>query len=133
MNRQTLRHFRPAIVVFFFLNVGFFTLQKSLEKWGFDQEVLVYGNIILFVISAVTFLMGAKGMQSKNNHAFFRLVYGSFMIKLFLLAGTAFAYIMYMKKNVNKPALFFCLGLYVVYTIIEVSALMKMGKKKNNA
>jgi hypothetical protein len=132
MNRQILRQFRPAIFVFIFLNAGFFTLQGSLEKWGFDQEVLVYGNLLLFVISTVTFFMGAKGMLSKNNHAFFRLVYGSFMVKLFLLAGAAFAYIMYMKKDVNKPALFFCLGLYVVYTVIEVSALMKMGKKKNN-
>jgi hypothetical protein len=133
MNRETLRHFRPAIFVFFFLNLGFFTLQKSLEKWGFDQDVLVFGNIILFIISAITFLMGAKGLQSKNNHAFFRLIYGSFMIKLFLLAGTALIYIMSMKKNVNKPALFFCLGLYLIYTVIEVSALMKLGKKKNDA
>lgn len=133
MNRQMIRQFSPAIFIFLFLNLGFFTLQKSLYKWGFDQEVLVYGNFILFIISIVSFLMSARGMQSKNNHAFFRLVYGSFIVKLFLLAGTAFAYIMYMKKNVNKPALFLCLGLYVVYTVIEVSALMKMGKKKTDA
>jgi hypothetical protein len=133
MKNEALKYFRPAIFVFLFLNIGFFTLSKSLAKWGFDQNVLVYGNIILFIISAITFFMGAKGLKSENNHAFFRLVYGSFMVKLFLLAGTAFIYIMSMKKNVNKPALFFCLGLYLVYTVIEVSALMKLGKKKNNA
>jgi hypothetical protein len=133
MNWQALRYFRPAIFVFLFLNIGFFSLQKKLTGWGFDQDVLVYGNIILFVISLISFMMGAKGLESKNNHVFIRLVYGSFIVKLFLLAGAAFVYIMAMKKNVNKPALILCMGLYIVYTVIEVAALMKTGKKKTNA
>lgn len=132
MNRQAFRFFRPAIFIFLFLNIGFFTLQKSLTNWGFSQEVLVYGNIILFVISLVSFWMGAKGMKSKNNHVFFRMVYGSFMVKFFIIASTALVYIMVMKKEVNKPALFFCMGLYIVYTVAEVSALMKLGKQKTN-
>ena len=77
--------------------------------------------------------MGANGLQSKNNHAFFQWVYGSFIVKLFLLAGAAFIYIMTMKKDVNKPALFLCMGLYLIYTLIEVSGLMKMAKQKTNA
>ena len=44
-----------------------------------------------------------------------------------------FVYIMMNKKEVNKPSLFFCMGLYVVYTIIEVSGLMKVNKQKTNA
>ena len=132
MNRQAIRYYRPAILVFLFLNIGFFTMQKRLADWGFNQEVLVYGNIILFAISLVSFLMGARGMQSKNNHVFFRMVYGSFMVKFFILAGAALVYIMVMKKEVNKPALFLCMGLYIVYTVIEVSALMKLSKQKIN-
>jgi len=37
------------------------------------------------------------------------------------------------KKDVNKPGLFFCMGLYIVYTFIEVSGLMKVNKQKTNA
>ena len=133
MNWKALRYFRPAIFIFFFLNIGFFSMQKNLTEKGFDQEVLVYGNIILFAIFLVSFLMVAKGQRSKNNHEFFRLMYGSFILKLFLLAGIAFAYIITMKKEVNKPALFLCMLLYVIYTIIEVTALMKSGKQKLNA
>ena len=133
MNRSSLRYFRPAIFVFFFLNIVFFTLEKRLESWGFNQTVLVFGNIILFSIFLISFLMGSKGLQTKNGHVFFRWIYGSFMVKLFLLAGTAFAYILSARKDINKPALFFCMGLYVIYTIIEVSALMKLGKQKKNA
>ena len=133
MNRSSIRHFRLAILFFLFLNIGFVILAKKLETWGFDQTVLIIGNIILFVISFISFLMGDKGLKSKNSHAFFRWIYGSFMVKLFLLAGAAFVYIITEKKNVNKPALFFCMGLYLVYTAIEVTALMKMSKQTKNA
>ncbi len=133
MNRSALRFFRPAIFVFFFLNLGFFTLEKRLEDWGFDQMALVVGNIILFAVSFISFFMSGRGLQSKSGHAFFRWVYGSFMAKLFLLAGAAFFYVISLRKNVNKPALFFCMGLYVLYTVIEMSALMKINKQKKNA
>lgn len=132
MNWQAIRVYRPAIFVFFFLNISFFTLQKRLIEKGFDLDVLVYGNIILFIIFLISFLMVSKGQRSKNNHQFFRLMYSSFMLKLFLLAGIAFGYIITMKKEVNKPALFFCMALYIVYTIIEVTALMKYSKQNPN-
>ena len=133
MNKQSLRNFLPAIILFLVLNSGFLSMMKKLQGWGFDYPVLVFGNIIVFAISFVSYLMAVKGLTTKNNHAFFRWVYGSVMIKLFLLAGVAFVYIMMNKEGVNKPALFFCMGLYILYTFIEVSALMKVNKQKTNA
>ena len=106
---------------------------KRLQDWGFDYRVLVFGNIIVFGISFLSYYMAARGLTTKNSHAFLRWVYGSVMLKLFLLASVAFVYIMMNKKEVNKPALFFCMGLYIVYTFIEVSALMKVSKPKPNA
>jgi len=108
-------------------------MMKKLENWGFDYSALVIGNLLVFAISFLSYWMAVKGLTTKNNHAFFRWVYGSIMIKLFLLAGVAFVYIMMNKKEVNKPALFFCMGLYIIYTFIEVSALMKLNKQKTNA
>ena len=108
-------------------------MTNRLKDWGFDYPVLVFGNILIFSISLLSYWMAVKGLTTKNAHAFFRWVYGSVMIKLFLLAGIAFVYIMMNKKEVNKPGLFFCMGLYIVYTVIEVSALMKVNKQKTNA
>ena len=133
MNKQALRNFFPAIMLFLVLNSGFLATMKSLEKWGFDYSVLVFGNLIVFGISFLSYWMGVRGLTTKNPHSFFRWVYGSIMIKLFLLSAVAFAYIMATKKEVNKPGLFFCMGLYVVYTFIEVSGLMKVNKQKTNA
>ena len=133
MNKQALRNFFPAIMIFLVLNSGFLATMKKLESWGFDYGVLLFGNLIVFGISFLSYWMAVRGLTTRNNHAFFRWVYGSIMIKLFLLAGVAFVYIMMNKKEVNKPGLFFCMGLYVVYTFIEVSALMKVSKQKTNA
>jgi hypothetical protein len=133
MNKQALRNFFPAIMIFLVLNSGFLALMKLLKDWGFDYTVLVFGNLLVFGISFLSYWMAVKGLTTKNTHAFFRWVYGSIMIKLFLLAAVAFIYIMVNKNEVNKPGLFFCMGLYIVYTFIEVSALMKVNKQKTNA
>ena len=133
MNRPVQRNFLPAIMIFLILNSGFLLMMKRLETWGFDFSVLVFGNIIVFGTSLLSYWMAVKGLTTKNNYAFFRWVYGSIMLKLFLLAGVAFVYIMMNKKEVNKPGLFFCMGLYIVYTFIEVSGLMKVNKQKTNA
>ena len=72
-------------------------------------------------------------MKTKNTPAFLRGVYGGIMLKLFSCLIIAFIYIMTYKKNVNKPALFFCMGLYIVYTFVEVKALMKLSAAQKNA
>ena len=133
MNKQSLKNFLPAVILFLVFNSGFLSMMRKLEDWGFAYPVLVFGNLIIFAISFLSYWMAVRGLTTKNNHAFFRWVYGSVMIKLFLLAGVAFAYIMMNKSEVNKTALFFCMGLYIVYTFIEVSALMKVNKQKTNA
>jgi hypothetical protein len=133
MNKQALRGFFPAILIFLVLNSGFLAMMKKLESWGFDYPALIFGNVLIFGISFLSYWMAIKGLTTKNNHAFFRWVYGSVMVKLFILAGVAFLYIMMNKEKVNKPALFFCMGLYIIYTFIEVSALMKVNKQKTNA
>jgi hypothetical protein len=133
MNKQSFRNFFPAIMIFLVLNSGLLIMMNRLEDWGFDYTVLVFGNLLIFGISFLSYWMAVKGLTTKNNHAFFRWVYGSIMIKLFLLAGVAFIYIVMNKKEVNKPSLFFCMGLYIIYTFFELSALMKVNKQKTNA
>lgn len=132
MTKQTVRFFLPAIILFLVMNSGFLMLMRKFESWGFDYSVLVFGNILIFGISFLSYWMATKGLSAKSSHAFVRWVYTSIMFKLFFLMLLAFAYIMIMKKDVNKPGLFFCMGLYFVYTIIEVSALMKVNKMGSN-
>ena len=132
MDRPLLRRFLPSIIVFILFNAAFIIFSDRLEKKGFDSTVLLIGNVLLFAITAISFLMGAKALRTQNTHAFFRLVYGSFILKLLFLAIAAFAYIMTEKKDVNKPSLFVCMGLYLIYTFIEVNILVKTVRKKTD-
>jgi F0F1-type ATP synthase assembly protein I len=133
MRENNRRPFLPVIILFIVLN-GFFVAGKSiLAKWGADQSVLILGNLILFLATLLSYQFSIRGLKSDNPQAVVRSVYGSFIIKFFVCIIAAFAYIMSVKKNVNKPALFTCMGLYLVYTFLEVSVLTKLSKQKKNA
>ena len=132
MNKNLFQSIRPLILVFVFLTAFFISGKSWFEKKGVDQDVLIAGNLILFLVSLSAFLITNKSLASSNPQAFVRAMYGSFIIKFFVLAIAAFVYIMIAKKNVNKPALIACAGLYIIYTGIETRALMKMLKQKKN-
>ena len=133
MNQNSLKLLRPMILIFIFLNAFFLVGKDWLAKKNIDQEVLIIGNLVLFIVTLLTFLLTYRSLKSKNPNAFVRAMYGGFMIKFFVVAIAAFIYIMITKKNVNKPALFFCMGLYIVYTFFEVTALLRVLKQKKNA
>ena len=121
------------ILVFVILNGMFVIGAESLERFKADQSVLILGNLLLFLIALTSFLLTKRSLSSANPNAFVRAIYGSFMIKFFVCAAVAFAYIMSTKKEVNKPALFICMGLYIVYTALEVASLTRILKSRKNA
>ncbi len=133
MNKNLLQATRPLLLVFVFITAFCITGKAWLEKNGVSQEVLVAGNLLLFGVSFIAFFITNKAVESQNPQAFVRAMYGSFMIKFFVVAIVAFIYIMVAKKNVNKPALIACAGLYIIYTGIETRALIKLLKQKKNA
>jgi len=123
----------PLIILFILLNALFLTGKNFLERSGFDQSVLIIGNLILFAATLVSFVFARQGLRSENPQAFVRSVYMSIMIKLFICVIAAVIYIFLFRKNLNRPALFTCMGLYLVYTFIEVSVLTKTLKEKRHA
>lgn len=133
MNRNSFAPLRPMILVFILFNAFFISGKGLLMKWETDQSVLIIGNLVLFGVSLFSFLIARRSMRSANPNAFVRAMYMSFMIKFFICLGVAFIYMMSVKKNVNKPALIICMGLYIVYTFIEVSTLTKFLRKTKNA
>lgn len=133
MNKDLLRLLRPLLIIFILINAFAITGKSWLEKNSVDQSVLIAGNLLLFLVSLTAFLITYKSLRSSNPQAFVRAMYGSFMIKFFLIAIVAFVYIMVARKNVNKPGLVACGVLYIVYTVLETGALMKLLKQRKNA
>ena len=130
--KEKLRGFLPVILFFVVLNSIFIAGRSMLEDRGVDQEVLLLGNGLIFLITLVSYLIAQRGLHHPNPNVFMRMVMGSIMIKMFLLVIVAFIYIAMYKQDLNKPALFISMGLYLVYTFMEVSALMKRLKQKTN-
>ena len=130
VRRNSSKIFLPVVIFFILLNEIFIAGKNFFDDKGFDRNVLIIGNLLLFIITILSLFMGKRGLNNPNPHAFVRSVYGSIMIKLFLCIIVALIYIAIYQKQLNKPALFTCMGLYLVYTFMEVSILMKMLKHK---
>lgn len=133
MRRNNLGPFIPVILFFVLSNALVVLFRSRWEAWNVSQDVLIYGNVFLFVLTFVSFLIARKGLFHQNPHAFTRSVMGSIMVKMFLAAAAAFAYISVNGKGLNKAALFICMGLYLVYTFMEVSALTRLLRQKPHA
>ncbi len=133
MNRSNLVLLRPMLLFFIVLNGLFIVGRNTLAEWGIDQSVVIVGNLLLFSVNIISFLLSRRAMNSDNPNVFVRAMYAGFMIKLFVCVAVAFIYFTSFKKNINKPALFICMGLYIVYTVIEISILTKLLRKKKNA
>lgn len=131
--RNRFKEFLPVLLLFIIVNSLAIALRAKWQAWNVDQDVLILGNLFLFAVTAVSFFMAKRGLQSTNPHAFVRAVYGSIMFKLFLCLIVAFIYISIYKKDLNKPAFFSCMGLYLLYTFFEVSALTRLLRHRPNA
>ena len=130
--RNKFRDFAPIALLFVILNGLFIGLQARLLAWNIDQDVLIIGNLFLFIITFFSFLIAQRGLQHQNPQVFMRSVMGSIMVKMFLTIIAAFIYIAIYKKGLNKPGLFICMGLYLVYTFLEVSVLTRILRRKPN-
>jgi hypothetical protein len=132
MPKNSLRPVFPIIFFFIMLNALFATGRNVLDSHGFDRSVLIVGNLVVFLATVASFLFASRGLKSTNPQAFVRSVYLSIMVKLFVCIIAALIYIFMFRDNLNKPALFTCMGLYLVYTFFEVSALTRLLKGKKN-
>ncbi len=100
---------------------------------GIDGTVVIIGNFILFLVSLIALIITLKSFKSENPQAFVRAVMGSFIIRFFVVALSAFTYIMVAKQAVNKKALMLCGILYIIYSILETKKMLSLLKKKKHA
>jgi ACR3 family arsenite efflux pump ArsB len=132
MKENRLAPIVPLILLFMIFS-GFFVGAKSmLTKQNEDQDVLIIGNILLFITTLVSYFMLYRGLQSANTQAFIRMIYTSFIVKFFIVIAAVFLYAV-TAKELNKAGIIICMFIYLIYTFMEVSALTKLLKRKKNA
>lgn len=121
------KYFIPSIlVVFVVLSVAFIFMKTAAPQFHFP--VLMTGNVIMAVLSLVTFFIVMKQMHSKPD-AFVRGVYASSFLKLFVCMIAIVAYVMINRPHIHKPSLFVLFGIYAVYSIVETTLLSRLAKE----
>jgi amino acid transporter len=124
---------RPVLFFFIFLNALIVVFSRKLTAIGFNIDILIIGNIIVFLMTITSLLILRRGLRASSTPGFLRAVYGSFMIKFVLVLVTVFTYGYVNKGNLNKPSLFTMMFLYLIYTFIEIRAVLKLSKHGKNA
>ena len=121
--------FRILTIFFIIINALVIVFRQRLEDKNVDTDVVIIGNLILFVVSAISVWMYSKAGSQKKAHGMVRNVYGGFMLKFFSLLVAAMVYF-YFAHEINKPAIFICLGLYLVYNF---AGALQVTKKQSAA
>jgi|KBSMisStaDraftv2_1062788.scaffolds.fasta_scaffold14133_4 hypothetical protein len=125
------RPITPLVLIFVLISIFCLAFRSKLSEWSIDWKLVAAGNFILFLVSLFSYYLHFKALTTANNHAFLRFVYSAFIGKFFLILAFVVVYALAAGKASNRYGLFACLGLYIVYTFIETTALMKMNKRKN--
>ena len=126
------KNFLPVLVVFIVINAFTFALMSFLKSSGFDISLLLVGNLLLFLLTAGGLFFQMRGLRSSNPSAFMRSIYASLILKIFVVLIAVFLYAFINREHINKQSLFTCMGLYFVYTAVEVKQLMKIARNKTD-
>ena len=127
--KKAARAFLPLTIIFVITSSLFLSLRSLFIQWGADTDVLVIGNIILFLATAFSFYLYYRSVNSKNAQVIVRMVYSGMIVKLFVCLVAAFVYISMAGKTVSKGAIIGCFIIYLIYTYTEVVILMKLSKQ----
>lgn len=132
MKNQNQQLYLPILGLFVALSSFCLLGQNWLTKYGFSFNVLMGGNLILFIVTITSLYFHVKGFLHKNIQVFFRSVYGALMIKMLICAAAVVIYALVAKPNINKPALYVCMALYFVYSFMEVRMVFRLLKQKSD-
>lgn len=128
-----LNHILPFILILILVNSILSVFRKKLEVQNFDVTFIVVGNLLLFSLTVLGFWIQTKGASSSNVNAFLRGIYSSLLMKMLVVVGALFIYIAIVGGSINQNAVFTCMGLYILYTVVEVIILTKIVRKKPDA
>lgn len=121
---------RPIYVLFIVIELIGLIFFKQLISSGIDANIFMIGNLFVFTLTIISFYMLNKGLKAKATFNFMSAVYGSFLMKLVVGAGAVVAYVVFAGEQKNLPAIFASMFLYLIYTFLEIKALLALLKDK---
>ena len=126
-----MQFLRPMIFVFVIITAICFVFSRQLEKQNINHEILLVANVILFVLMIITSLLHVKASRNPNPYAFVRSITLGVFLKLIIIAATILIYFYKSGANINIYTIALAMVFYLIYTILEVAAAMRLNSKKN--
>ena len=126
--KAPIRDFLPIFAVFLVVSFVIISIPSSLQKWNIDRRVILGGNEVIFIVTAISYWLNIKGLRSSNPYAFVRMVFGSLLVKM-LVCCVAVLFYGLLGHGVNRNGIIGCFILYIVYTFLEVRVLTQLTKK----
>ena len=125
------KHATPILILFILILSVTLVARGWLDSKGFDTNVLIGANILLFILGLITFLLQLNGIKNSNPHVFVRGVMGGMIIKMFALVIALVVYINISDGNLNKRSIWAALFMYLIYLTAEVVLFMRLNRKAN--
>ncbi len=117
MNRKQLT---PILFLFVLTNaILIFSNAYFKEGTVFKFKFILAVNLMLFSMSIFNFFR-LKMIFVSNPNAMVRSVMLGTLLKMVVFAGAALAYATQKKGAVGYPTLLSCMGLYLIYTWLEI-------------
>lgn len=102
------------------------------NQLGVQLSVLHGAHLILWVVTLFTYRMAARSFSNPNPQVSVRALMGGMLIKFLVIALAAFIYIIFVRKQVNLPALVGAALMYVIYTVLETNWLLRALKRPSH-
>jgi RsiW-degrading membrane proteinase PrsW (M82 family) len=132
-NKTTfLQKIMPIFGVFILVNSIATFAKNWLAIHKINADVVIGANVVLFVVSILILVMHNKAFANKNPNAVVRSMMLGTLIKLIVVASAVLIYVVMAGAKRNSYGVFCGMGLYIIYTFIEVRIATKMKKDNGN-
>ena len=122
---------KPLLLLFLGINALILVAKSRLEEMGMRYEVVTIANILLFLFTLISLLLQIKAASNANPNAIVRAVMAGMGIKLIGFAVAILVYLSIVGKDKSNTSVYASLGLYMIYTWVEVRLFLKQNPKKN--
>jgi hypothetical protein len=114
-----IKHLLPVLFVFVLVNGILLTAHSLLVEQFVKYEFVLAVNLMLLMMSIFNFNRIRK-VDVKNPRALVNSVMIGTILKMVVFAGAALMYATQKKAPVGMPTLLTSMGLYLVYTWLEI-------------
>lgn len=126
------RFYIILIVIFCGINGLGIAYSHLLQGWGISSIAGMIANVLLAIITAISYYWGTKGIEEESQHVFVRRIYLSTFVKLFICAIGVLIYAFLNKHHIGIGTIISFFVLYIGYTVLETSSLMKAAKTSSH-